>query len=1059
MTEINKKNDLSVIPPTNNDGDPYVLPLDIFKEGYTAYNISNWFKGRVGDNGTPFAIRWYSHGRLLNILGMRPFIEGQIGDYTIDDSDPDNPQINMAEDASHVHIVGDVNDTQEGGLAIYRLISQAFPKSGIFYGKIGFMGTQDDGTLVNTGVDIVFKVLAGHMNMLGARKFYVSELEKAWLDLQAKFKGYDKEYNAKLDQELTDLRAKILNEVQRAEDTLGDTQAAIDNNIAGLKKLAAEIASLQVKIETEDLITESQYNTDRKYIVNLVETQLANLSNSIEYLPNADAIKDKYPNGEKVFAVAADTGHKWIYYDGKWQDCGAYDGNDFDNNVVAGYGSLFWDDKHTPEKYQDLNTLEINRIYGYSQFVPKNAPTNSFNGFVIDQSYQATGIELQIAVDVNSHNIYFRTNWGGTNAWPNSWDCLSNSERTLTSYGILFWDDKHTPEKYQDLNTVDSNKIYGYSQFVPKNAPTNSFNGFIWDMTYQANVGLRLQFAIDTNSNTLSFRTNWGGKGFNSWVSLPDKKNSLMSYPQLFWDDKHTPEKYQDLNTIEPNRIYGYSGFVPKNAPVSNFNGQVISFSFDPAQNSLVTQLAHLENAPINGKNNFVNQWYERHSWGTSALNFSAWKRIDSFNGFKSYGELFFSQESCPDDLKDLNSLPQNTIFGFDKVGDLKHSVPGLNFNGLIYNLSYTQEKNQPFVQYAICKDDYGPIIAYRNNWSNKISPWIIDNKPVDFYVDAKNQTTDSQHFTKLVDAMWATHNTQHPVVIHIAAGTYDMYQEFGGETFLKKLDLHTNADDFKTEMPMLSNVTIIGEGNVKLNYLPDLNTAEKYPHAASIISPINVAGKFEMQNVDIEVQYGRYCIHDETSGDSANFYKSHKYINVNCIYHQSLADSIGGQAFGGGFDNGQSYLFQNCSFESGAKAGLSFHNRDSCGGSFIFDNCFFSGKDWSVRFGNVGKQTKSKAKFSSCYFAQKIYVNVEALSIESTNAYALTLNNCNATAIDFDSNLKEQSYQPKIYNALGSVDKTVSPTPTANNQPTSGTTPATPQPTTPQAQPTEPKQ
>ena len=198
MTEINKKNDLAVIPPTNNDGDPYVLPLDIFKEGYTAYNISNWFKGRVGDNGTPFAIRWYSHGRLLNILGMRPFIEGQVGDYTIDDSDPDNPQINMAEDASHIHIVGDVDDTQEGGLAIYRLISQAFPKSGIFYGKIGFMGTQDDGTLVNTGVDIVFKVLAGHMNMLGARKFYVSELEKAWLDLQTNFKQYDKEYDAKL---------------------------------------------------------------------------------------------------------------------------------------------------------------------------------------------------------------------------------------------------------------------------------------------------------------------------------------------------------------------------------------------------------------------------------------------------------------------------------------------------------------------------------------------------------------------------------------------------------------------------------------------------------------------------------------------------------------------------------------------------------------------------------------------------------------------------------------------------------------------------------------------
>ena len=1033
----------------NNSGHKYRIAVDIAKEGSHIWDLTPYFKGRVGDNNFGLQVTWYYQGQLMNVVGMKPYIEGLVGQYSFGK----NGEIDMDPDAVPVRYDGSPDDCEEAGKATFYFPSQMFPKEGIFKGFIGVKDDRDGSKNPQiSGVTIWFKVLPGIAQMGHACDVYISDLDKAITTAKEKLRQTNNDFSQTTATALKDLQEKYNKEV-------AEHQGALLQDTKGLEALAAEIASLQVKIETEDLITESQYNTDRKYIVNLVETQLANLSNSIEYLPNADAIKDKYPNGEKVFAVAADTGHKWIYYDGKWQDCGAYDGNDFDNNVLAGYGTLFWDDKHTPEKYQDLNTLEVNRIYGYSQFVPKNAPSNVFNGFVIDQSYQATGIELQIAVDVNSHNIYFRTNWGGTNAWPNSWDCLSNSERTLTSYGILFWDDKHTPEKYQDLNTVDSNKIYGYSQFVPKNAPTNSFNGFIWDMTYQANAGMRLQFAIDTNSNTLSFRTNWGGKGFNSWVSLPDKKSSLMSYPQLFWDDKHTPEKYQDLNTLDINRIYGYSGFVPKNAPAPNFNGQVLTFGFDPSQSQLVTQIAHVENLPVNGQNNFVDQWYERHSWGSSSLSFSPWKRIDSFNSIKSYGELFFNEESCPGNLKDLNDLPQNTIFGFDQVGDLKHSVPGLNFNGLIYNLSYTEEKNQPFVQYAICKDDYGPIIAYRNYWSNKFSPWIVDNKAIDFYVDPKNQTTDAQHFTKLVDAMWATQKTQHPVIIHIAAGTYDMYQEYGGEEYLKKLDLHTNADDFKTEMPMLSNVTIIGEGNVKLNYLPDLNTAEKYPHAASIISPINVAGKFEMQNVDIEVQYGRYCIHDETSGDSANFYKSHKYINVNCIYHQSLADSIGGQAFGGGFDNGQSYLFKNCSFKSEAAAGLSFHNRDSCGSSFIFDNCFFSGKDWSVRFGNVGKQTKSKAKFSSCYFAQKIYVNVEALSIESTNAYALTLNNCNATAIDFDSNLKEQSYQPKIYNALGSVDKTVSPTPTANTQPTSGTTPATPQPTTPQAQPTEPKQ
>lgn len=345
MTEINKKLDLATIPPTNNDGDPYILPLDIFKEGYSAYNISNWFKGRVGDNGTPFAIRWYSHGRLLNILGLRPFIEGQVGDYTIDDSDPDNPQINMAEDASHVHIVGDVNDTQEGGVAIYRLISQAFPKSGIFYGKIGFMGTQDDGTLVNTGVDIVFKVLAGHMNMLGARKFYVSELEKAWLDLQAKIKKYQAEYKDATDKQaeqfkedtekaLADLNTKITNEIKRAEDTLGDTQASIDANIASLKTLAAEIASLEAKIKDLDFVGTKQYDNDMDNLRQIIELKLSQISYTPEAFPTAQDIQNTYPHGKAGIFVAMDTGHKWIYYANSWRDCGVYQGTALDDATM-----------------------------------------------------------------------------------------------------------------------------------------------------------------------------------------------------------------------------------------------------------------------------------------------------------------------------------------------------------------------------------------------------------------------------------------------------------------------------------------------------------------------------------------------------------------------------------------------------------------------------------------------------------------------------------------------------------------------------------------------------
>lgn len=398
MVELNRKHNLSTIPSIDNDGNAYVIPLDIYKEGYQAYDISNWFKGRVGDNGTPFAIRWYSHGRLLNILGKRPFIEGQVGDYTIDDSDPDNPQITMAEDASHVHIVGDVNDTQEGGVAIYRLISQAFPKSGIFYGKIGFMGTQDDGTLVNTGVDIVFKVLAGHMNMLGARQFYVSELEKAWLDLQEKIRQYDQQYSDKIKQQddqfksdtekaLADLNTKIANEIKRAEDTLGDTQASIDSNIASLKTLSSEIESLIAKLKDSDVIGTKQYDKDMDNLKYLVENKLANMSYAPEAFPTAQDIQNTYPHGKAGIMLAIDTGHKWVYYANSWQDCGVYQGVELGDKAVDDVANKL---SEKTGNYWSIQTPNFNSA---------NHPADN-QGYLLARKYPAGFIKnIQLKVD------------------------------------------------------------------------------------------------------------------------------------------------------------------------------------------------------------------------------------------------------------------------------------------------------------------------------------------------------------------------------------------------------------------------------------------------------------------------------------------------------------------------------------------------------------------------------------------------------------------------------------------------------------------------------------
>lgn len=388
MVELNRKHNLSTIPSIDNDGNAYVIPLDIYKEGYQAYDISNWFKGRVGDNGTPFAIRWYSHGRLLNIQGKRPFIEGQVGDYTIDDSDPDNPQITMAEDAANIHVVGDVTDTQEGGIAIYRLISQAFPKSGIFYGKIGFMGVQDDGTLANTGVDIVFKVLAGHMNMLGARQFYVSELEKAILDFQAKTVEQKKDFETQIQDVLQKLQDQYKQEV-------AEHQGALLNDTKGLEALSAEIESLIAKLKDSDVIGTKQYDNDMDNLKYLVENKLANMSYTPEAFPTAKDIQNTYPHGKTGIMLAVDTGHKWVYYANSWQDCGVYQGVELGDKAVDDVASKL------SEKTGDYWSIQT------PNFNSANYKADN-QGYLLSRKYPAGFIKnIQLKVDTPTDATLF----------------------------------------------------------------------------------------------------------------------------------------------------------------------------------------------------------------------------------------------------------------------------------------------------------------------------------------------------------------------------------------------------------------------------------------------------------------------------------------------------------------------------------------------------------------------------------------------------------------------------------------------------------------------------
>lgn len=57
---------------------------------------------------------------------------------------------------------------------------------------------------------------------------------------------------------------------------------------------------------------------------NELSRRLAQMDNGVHAYPNADAIKQTYPNGKDGIFVAVDTGHQWYWVDGTWKDAGVY---------------------------------------------------------------------------------------------------------------------------------------------------------------------------------------------------------------------------------------------------------------------------------------------------------------------------------------------------------------------------------------------------------------------------------------------------------------------------------------------------------------------------------------------------------------------------------------------------------------------------------------------------------------------------------------------------------------------------------------------------------------
>lgn len=306
----------------NNNGHSYRIAIDIAKEGSEVWDLTPYFKGRVGDDNFGLQIVWYYQGQLLDVTGKTPYIKGNVGHYSFDDQ----KNLQLAPDANVVVSHGNPNDCQANGQATYYFPQQMFPTDGVFK---GFIGLQDDNQNL-TGVDIWFRVLPGVANMGKACDFYVDILDKTIADFNEKIRQQSIDFDTALQQELQ----KEQDLIQQKLDAAGN---AMDEDTAALNQLATSVGAIQAQIDAGNVITRAQHYADYAKLSNSIDSHLSTLTQSLETVENEAALKAKYPSGSPNLVITADNEHKWLYVNNSWEDLGIYSGASIDDQRLESF--------------------------------------------------------------------------------------------------------------------------------------------------------------------------------------------------------------------------------------------------------------------------------------------------------------------------------------------------------------------------------------------------------------------------------------------------------------------------------------------------------------------------------------------------------------------------------------------------------------------------------------------------------------------------------------------------------------------------------------------------
>ncbi|PKX51456.1 metallophosphoesterase [Lactiplantibacillus plantarum] len=222
------------------------ITLDTYKQQISsgdAFNLSDSFNGRVGDEQVPLVVHFKERGLAQQFQdGLVPFLTGFVG--SLDEND----QV-TAETGEAVSYVGTSDDIVGLGRVKMNLPGTMFPQEGYFY---GFLGLQNaDGKRVTT-FNVWFRVYNGNPDMFVNKAPFRTELQKLLDAVQSLIDGANGDLNT-WKQKLTDLFTALS---AQGADT------------------ATLLTTLETKIKQDGLFTQAEANTLMQTLQSTVNNQL-----------------------------------------------------------------------------------------------------------------------------------------------------------------------------------------------------------------------------------------------------------------------------------------------------------------------------------------------------------------------------------------------------------------------------------------------------------------------------------------------------------------------------------------------------------------------------------------------------------------------------------------------------------------------------------------------------------------------------------------------------------------------------------------------------------------